>query len=97
MSAVLILQSRSMRSKFKLLFRDLFVSARKMWLEMMGGLFLGIAIMFVLKMIETYRKAVGSLHSWDWRTKLTFFGLAFFSVLWFSFSLQSFWKARKLR
>ena len=86
-----------MGSKFKLLFRDFFVSARKMWLEMMGGLFLCIAIMFVLKMIDTYRKAVGSLHSWDWQTKLTFFGLAFFSVLWFSFSLQSFWKARKLR
>jgi hypothetical protein len=86
-----------MASKFKLLFRDFFVSARKMWLEMMGGLFLGIAIMFVLKMIETYRRTTGSIHTWDWQTKFTVFGLAFFSVLWFGFSLQSFWKARKMR
>ena len=86
-----------MGSKFKLLFRDFLVSARKMWLEMMGGLFLAIAVMFVLKMIETYRKTTGSIYSWDWQTKFTVFGLAFFSVLWFGFSLQSFWKARKIR
>ena len=86
-----------MAFKFKLLFRDFFVSARKMWLEMMGGVFLSFAIIFMLKMIDTYRKTTGSIHTWDWETKLTVFGLAFFSVLWFSFSLQSFWKARKIR
>lgn len=86
-----------MLPKFKLLFRDFLVSARKMWLEMMGGLFLCIAFTFVLKMIEMYRKTTGSIHSWDWQTRFTLFGLALFSVLWFSFSLQSFWKARKIR
>jgi hypothetical protein len=64
---------------------------------MMGGLFLVIAIMFVLKMIDMYRKTTGSIHNWDWETRLTVFGLAVFSVLWFGFSLQSFWKARKIR
>ena len=86
-----------MLAKFKVIFGDFLRSARRLWLEMMGGLFLGIAIMFVLKMVDTYRKATGSIYSWDWQTKLTVFGLAFFSVLWFAFSLQSFWKARKIR
>jgi len=86
-----------MAKKLKVLFADVIRSARKLWLEMMGGLFLGIALMFVLKMIDTYRKTPGSIHAWDWQTKLTVFGLALFSVLWFAFSLQSFWKARKMR
>ena len=96
MTAVLIWQ-HCMLARFKLLFADVFKSARKLWLEMMGGLFLSIAIVFVLKLIDTYRKTAGAVNSWDWQTKLTIFGLAIFSVLWFSFSLQSFWKARKIR
>ena len=86
-----------MAGKFKLILGDFLRSARKLWLEMMGGLFLTIAVMFVLKTIDVYRKTAGTLNTWDWQTKFTFFGLAFFSVLWFSFSLQSFWKARKMR
>jgi len=86
-----------MALKLRAIFADFLKSARKMWLETMGGLFLAFAVMFALKTVDIYRRASGSFNTWDWQTKLTLCGLGFFSVVWLSCSLQSFWKARKIR
>ncbi len=86
-----------MAGKFKLIFGDFLRTARKLWLEMMGGLFLALALMFTLNTIAEFRKTTDPMTAWDLRTGFTVFGSGFFSILMLSFSLQSFWKARKMR
>jgi hypothetical protein len=87
----------SVSGKFKLIFGDVLRSARKLWLEMMGGLFLALGVMFTLSTISTYRKTGQLIKHWDFRTEFTIFGSAVFSFLMLAFSLQCFWKARKIR
>ena len=87
----------AMPGKLKLIFGDFLKSARKLWLEMMGALFLALAVMFSLNTVSEYRKTTDALGSWDWHTGFTIVGSGFFSVLMLAFSLQSFWKARKIR
>jgi hypothetical protein len=86
-----------MAGKFKLMFGDFFRTARKLWLEMMGALFFALAIMFGLNALQEYRRAAGHFTTWDWKTSFTVFGTTFFAVLLLAFSIQSFWKARKMR
>ena len=85
-----------MAGKFKVLFGDFLRSARKLWLEMMGALFLALAVMFCLNMISEYRRTSTPMTEWDWHTGFSVFGSGLFSVVTLLFSLQSFWKARKL-
>jgi hypothetical protein len=98
-----------MPGKFKLIFSDFLRSAKKLWLEMMGGMFLAMAAMFSWNTFSTYRSQsahiltehaadtdgsiVGSLHGIVASWKT----MALFSVLLLLFSLQSFWKARNIR
>ena len=86
-----------MAGKLKYLFRDFLLAARKLWLEMMGALFLALAVMFTLNTISEYRKTVHVMTSWDLRTIFSVFGSGILSVLLLVFSLQSFWKARNIR
>jgi len=86
-----------MPGKFKVIFGEGLRSARKLWLEMMGALFLALAVMFSLHTVSAYRDTTDVVSSWDWRTSFTILGSAFFSILMLAFSLQSFWKARKIR
>ncbi len=86
-----------MPGKFKLIFADFLRSARKLWLEMMGALFLALAVMFMLNTFTEFRKTTAHFSNWDLRTGSAVFGSGFFSVLMLAFSLQSFWKARKMR
>ena len=86
-----------MPSKFKLIFGDFLRSVRRLWLEMMGALFLALALMFVLNTIAEFRKTTDPFRNWDWRTGFAIVGSAFFSVLMVAFSFHSFWKARKMR
>jgi len=86
----------AMPGKLKLIFGDFLKSARKLWLEMMGALFLALAVMFSLNTIAAYRKTP-IWGAWDWQTGFSIIGSAFFSILMLAFSLQSFWKARKIR
>ena len=86
-----------MAGKFKLILGDFLRSFRKLWLEMMGALFLALAVIFTLNTISEFRKTTAHFSSWDLRTGFTVFGSALFSVLLLGFSLQSFWKARKIR
>ena len=85
-----------MSGKFKVIFGDFLRSARKLWLEMMGALFLALAVIFSLNTVAVYRKASHVISSWDWQTGFSILGSGFFSVLMLIFSLQSFWKSRKL-
>ena len=98
-----------MPGKFKLIFSDFLRSAKKLWLEMMGGMFLAMAALFSWNTFSTYRREsarpfieratdtdisiVGSLHGIVASWKT----MAVFSVLLLLFSLQSFWKARNIR
>jgi hypothetical protein len=86
-----------MPGKLKLIFGDFLKSARKLWLEMMGALFLALAVMFTLNTLAAYRRTPDFLGAWDWQTGFSIIGSAFFSILMLAFSLQSFWKARKMR
>jgi hypothetical protein len=86
-----------MPGKLKLIFGDFFKSARKLWLEMMGAIFLALAIMFSLNTVAEYRKTADMLTDWNWRTGFSVYGSLAFSLLMLAFSLQSFWKARKIR
>jgi len=86
-----------MPGKLKVIFADFLRSARKLWLEMMGALFLALAVMFSLNAVAEYRKTTDAIASWDWRTGFNVFGSGFFSLLMLAFSFQSFWKARKIR
>jgi len=98
-----------MPGKLKLIFADFLRSARKLWLEMMGGMFLALAALFSWNTFSTYRRestralseaalesgpsVVDALHSMVASWKM----MAIFSVLLLLFSLQSFWKARNIR
>jgi hypothetical protein len=86
-----------MAGKLKVVFGDFLRTARKLWLEMMGALFLALAVMFSLNTVAEFRKTADMVASWDWRTGFSVLGSAFFSILMLAFSLQSFWKARKIR
>jgi hypothetical protein len=86
-----------MAGKFKVVFGDFLRSARKLWLEMLGGLFLALAVLFSLNTVAEYRKTADMVTSWDWHTGFSVLGSAFFTILMLVFSLQSFWKARKIR
>ena len=86
-----------MAGKLKVVFADFLRTARKLWLEMMGALFLALAVMFSLNTVTEYRKTAETVTSWDWHTGFSVLGSAFFSILMLAFSLQSFWKARKIR
>jgi hypothetical protein len=97
-----------MRGKFKILFSDFLRSARKLWLEMMGGMFLAMSFLFSWNTVNAYRHqtahAVSSQPDEAGSIVATLHGLvaswktmAAFSVLLLLFSLQSFWKARNIR
>jgi hypothetical protein len=85
-----------MSGKLKHVFGDFLRSARKLWLEMMGALFLALAVMFALNMISEYRRTLEPVANWDWRTSFSVFGSGVFSLVTLLFGLQSFWKSRKL-
>lgn len=63
---------------------------------MMGALFLALAVMFFLNTFSEYRKTTEPISSWDWHTTFSVFGSGAFAMLTLFFSLQSFWKSRKL-
>jgi len=83
-------------SKIRHIFADFLRSARRLWLEMMGALFLALAVIFSLNTVTEFRKAAEPISSWDFHTGFSVLGSAFFAVLTLLFSLESFWKARKL-
>jgi hypothetical protein len=82
-----------MRQKLKVIFADFLRAARQLWLECIGGIFLGLGILFGVAAIQEYRKYVNSPENGTGRLLL----VGFSAALMFFFALESFWKARKPR
>jgi hypothetical protein len=82
-----------MSQKLKIIFGDFLTALRKLWLECIGGIFLGLGILFVLAAVQEYRKYANSPEVGSGRFLL----VAVSSAIMFFFALESFWKARKSR
>ena len=82
-----------MSQKLKIIFADFFKTLRQLWLEVIGGIFLALGILFVLAAIQEYRKYVTSPGLGTGRFLLVLLS----SVVMLFFALESFWKARKPR
>jgi hypothetical protein len=82
-----------MSQKLKFIFRDFLAALRQLWLECIGGIFLGLGLLFVFAAVQEYRKYVNSPEIGTGRLLL----VAISSGVMFFFALESFWKARKPR
>jgi hypothetical protein len=80
-----------MSQKLRIIFGDFLKSLRRLWLECVGGVFLGLGILFVVAAIQEYRKYVSSPEVGTGRFLLVVLS----SGVMFFFALESFWKARK--
>ena len=82
-----------MSRKLRIIFGDFLKALRQLWLECIGGIFLGLGILFVFAAIQEYRKYVNSPEAGTGRLLLVVIS----SAIMFFFALESFWKARKSR
>lgn len=82
-----------MSQKLKIIFGDFLKALRQLWLECIGGIFLGLGILFILAAFEEYRKYRSSPEIGTGRLLL----VGFSSAVMLFFALESFWKARKSR
>ena len=82
-----------MKEKLQIIFGDFLRALRRLWLECVGGIFLLLAIMFILAAIQEYRKYVQTPEIGSGRFLIVIVSSA---VVLF-FALESFWKARKSR
>jgi hypothetical protein len=82
-----------MSQKLKVAFAGFLKSLRQLWLECVGGIFLGLGLLFVFAAVQEYRKYVSAPGAGSGRLLL----IAFSSAVMFFFALESFWKARKSR
>lgn len=82
-----------MGGKLKIIFADFLRSLRRLWLEVMGGIFLVFGVMFIFTAVQEYRKYVTTPGHGTGNLILA----VFFSGLMLLFALESFWKARKPR
>ena len=82
-----------MSQKLKIIFGDFLKSLRQLWLECIGGIFLGLGVLFILAAVQEYRKYLNSPEIGTGRLVLVVFS----SGVMLFFALESFWKARKSR
>ena len=82
-----------MSRKLKIIFSDFFKALRQLWLECVGGIFLGLGILFLLAAVQEYRKYTNTPEIGTGRFLLVIVS----SVIMLFFALESFWKARKSR
>jgi len=86
-------QLPTMIRNLKLIFGDFLKSLRQLWLEVVGGIFLALGVVFVLAAIQEYRRYVDAPEIGSGRFLL----VVMFSGVMFFFALESFWKSRKHR
>jgi hypothetical protein len=79
--------------KFKIAFADFLHSLHRFWLEVIGGVFLALGVLFTFSAIKEYREYVKAPENGMLSLGLT----AFFSCLMIFFALESFWRSRKSR
>ena len=77
----------------KILFADFFDSLRRFWLEITGGVFLGLGLLFIVTAVREYRRYVSAPEY----GMFSFASAAIFSGLMLLFAFDSFRKARKPR
>jgi hypothetical protein len=82
-----------MTQKLRTIFRDFLRAVRQLWLECIGGIFLGLGVLFIMAAIQEYRRFVSSPEIGSGRLFLVVSS----SAIMFFFALESFWKARKSR
>ena len=82
-----------MGQKFRIIFGDFLKALRQLWLECVGGIFLGFGILLGLGAIREYRKYVNSPEIGTSRFLVSVIS----SAVMLFFALESFWKARKSR
>jgi hypothetical protein len=82
-----------MGGKFRLLFSDFFRSMHQLWLEVIGALFLALAVIFGLSAVQEFRRYSAAQDSGLW----VFAAATALSLVTLAFGIHSFWKARKLR
>jgi hypothetical protein len=83
----------SMVGKFRIIFADFLKTLRQLWLELIGGIFLALGVLFILAAIQEYRKYVQTPGLGTGRFVLVLLS----SVVMLFFALESFWKSRKSR
>ncbi|PYS26641.1 MAG: hypothetical protein DMG11_19185 [Acidobacteria bacterium] len=82
-----------MIEKFKIAFADFLHSLHRFWLEVIGGVFLALGVVFTFSAIKEYREYLKTPENGILSVGLT----VFFSFLMLLFALESFWKSRKPR
>jgi hypothetical protein len=82
-----------MGQKLKIIFGDFLKALRQLWLECIGGIFLGLGVLFLFSAIQEYRKYVNSPEIGTGRLLVVVLS----SGVMLFFALESFWKARKSR
>ena len=82
-----------MSQKLKNVFSDFLKTLRQLWLECIGGIFLGLGVLFLLAAVQEYRKYANTPEIGTGRLLLVVAS----SVIMLFFALESFWKARKSR
>jgi len=82
-----------MSGKLKIIFGDFFKALHQLWLEVIGGIFLALGIVFIFAAIQEYRKYVSAPEIGTGRFLLVLLT----SAVMLFFALESFWKARKSR
>jgi len=82
-----------MSRNLKIIFGDFLKSLRQLWLECIGGIFLGLGVLFILAAVQEYRKYLSSPEIGTGRLLVVVFS----SAVMLFFALESFWKARKSR
>jgi hypothetical protein len=82
-----------MGHKLRIIFGDFLKALRQLWLECVGGIFLGLGVLFLFAAIQEYRKYVNSPEIGTGRFLLVVLS----SGVMLFFALESFWKARKSR
>jgi 4-amino-4-deoxy-L-arabinose transferase-like glycosyltransferase len=82
-----------MSQRLKIIFADFLRTLRQLWLELVGGIFLGLGVIFILAAIHEYRKYVSAPETGTGRFLLVVVS----SAVMLFFALESFWKSRKPR
>jgi hypothetical protein len=82
-----------MAGRFKTAFKDAFLTAHTLVLEVLGAFFLALFIIGASSVVQEYQRYTDSPEFGVWRLWLA----GVFSVSMFGFGAHSFWKARKIR
>jgi hypothetical protein len=82
-----------MTGKLRIIFGDFLKTLRQLWLEVIGGIFLLLGVVFILAAIQEYRKYVKAPEVGTGRLLLVLIS----SGVMLFFALESFWKSRKPR